>query len=85
MDPTVALRRMRSLINAYKTEAETPLSPAHMERLAVLGEDMLDTFEYLDSWLSKGGFLPADWQQVDRLEFCDRCDDTHSSRGPHIL
>ncbi len=74
MDPNEALARLRRYADAAVDDAP---------------EDWLDTapelFQALDSWLSKGGFLPADWQQVDRLEFCDRCDDTHSSRGPHIL
>lgn len=54
MDPTTALDRIRGLF-------------ALLQARGMLTEDELDelsqTFDGLDEWLSKGGFLPRPWQR----------------------
>lgn len=51
MDPNVALREIRLLIRQH--------------RLIGLNDNgfgqLVDRFEALDGWLSKGGFLPDEW------------------------
>lgn len=51
MDPNVALREIRLLIRQH--------------RLIGLNDNgfgqLVDRFEALDGWLSKGGFLPEEW------------------------
>ncbi len=70
MDPTETLRRLRNIMAAFDAEDATPMSTADTERLASLGEEFVNTFEDLDEWLSKGGFLPADWQQAPPANPC---------------
>lgn len=53
MDPNAALERLRELT---KRIHETD------EDLFDLADEMATTFEGLDEWLSKGGFLPGKWQ-----------------------
>lgn len=56
MDPSTALLRLRQL------SAEIDLCPESEHHLmACLAEEMAATWDGLDDWISKGGFLPGDW------------------------
>lgn len=56
MDPDTALAILREAVARY---ADGKGSDA--ERSTAL-QTVLETFEGLDGWLMKGGFLPASWQ-----------------------
>lgn len=47
MDPNEALRQLRHYVNHL-------LTPENQEQAC-------EAFNALDGWLSKGGFLPAEW------------------------
>lgn len=49
MDPNTALARLRELIGG--------------KRNVVGSAEVVETFQGLDEWLSKGGFLPQDWDR----------------------
>jgi hypothetical protein len=55
MDPNEALDRIRNLIR--------------MDDVMPLDRDDVGTFielvQSLDEWITKGGFLPSDWQEVE--------------------
>lgn len=53
MDPNCVLARIRELV-----VASPDTSGDAVEQLA----DLQEAFDNLDEWLSKGGYLPADWQ-----------------------
>jgi hypothetical protein len=55
MDPDEALKNARE---AAKRLERRPNSLLLDDAVA-----LKDAFEVLDHWLSKGGFLPQDWQQ----------------------
>jgi len=58
MDPNEALKNLREALRGWHANgnewesADDPMS-----------EQLVDAAEALDEWLSKGGFLPAAWQQ----------------------
>ena len=55
MDPNEALRRIREIVEkTYDKE----MSSASVEEMF---NDLVDHFEALDDWLTKGGFLPNAW------------------------
>jgi hypothetical protein len=56
MDPNAALE------NARKLAAKTTHGSWDTEKLANLGEELAETFQGLDEWLSRGGFKPDAWQ-----------------------
>lgn len=56
MDPDEALKKVREALVLYSRRYKdkgTGLSEA---------DDLADAFESLDDWVSRGGFLPKDWQ-----------------------
>ena len=53
MDPNVTLESLLELINEDCTT----------EELAYNINEILDLVESLDTWLSKGGFLPERWKR----------------------
>lgn len=55
MDVNAVLARARQ---AVRDMASAPNPGA----LAEASRDLADSFEAVDEWLSKGGFLPADWE-----------------------
>lgn len=56
MDPDKALEGLRELVDAYnRDDVADPL--AHVEML-------VESFEALDEWLSKGGHAPSAWPLV---------------------
>ncbi|GHB52055.1 hypothetical protein GCM10010331_44520 [Streptomyces xanthochromogenes] len=56
MDPNVALGNIREGFREY--EADDDYDEA--ERIVAV-EKIRESFEALDEWLRKGGFLPSDW------------------------
>ena len=50
MDPDETLRRLRELVRANNYDDY---------------ENILEHFDALDEWLSKGGFLPRAWRDED--------------------
>lgn len=55
MDPNETLADLRNMFS---------LSHGDMETADVAA--IRDRFDALDEWLSKGGFLPGDWNQLER-------------------
>ena len=53
MDPDEALKTARAAATYILSNG------GHHEQC----EELAEAFEALDGWLSKGGFLPKDWQQ----------------------
>lgn len=56
MDPNVALAEIRHLILEIQNADQ---EDARLEA----GAELIDYFEALDGWLSRGGFLPTDWSR----------------------
>lgn len=59
MDPDEALKRLRE----KATEFMLNLPEDPVDNLGVLGSEVVELFEALDGWMSKGGFLPAEWRK----------------------
>lgn len=60
MDPNTRLEELRDLAMMVA------LSGGDMDRTAPYPQaaiDLAEKFEELDKWITKGGFLPAQWQQ----------------------
>lgn len=53
MDPNEALERIRDLVEEAREHWE----------LSEDAQTLLDEIEALDSWLTRGGFLPDEWAQ----------------------
>jgi hypothetical protein len=66
MDPDAALERLRELASEItgRTDGE---SYDYMEITADLGNELAETFENLDEWIKKGGFLPKEWKSERKL------------------
>jgi len=56
MDPDEVLRRVRALVKALGDSEDASDS-------LLLGVALVEAFEALDGWLSRGGFLPAAWKR----------------------
>ena len=56
MDPNATLEHIRDLAGVLRMYNGNPASKA---------DELVDAINDLDEWLSKGGFLPDDWQEVD--------------------
>lgn len=54
MDPDTCLEEIRSLLNQILVTDEASEDDAI---------DLASRVNYLDQWLSKSGYLPADWQR----------------------
>lgn len=70
MDPEEALKKLREAVQdmKYREDASLATDPAHRARRSKeLGLhpilEFVQYFDALDLWLSKGGFLPADWNK----------------------
>lgn len=59
MDPNAALAEIRRLIDNLKFQIEPDTGLVDLDDAS----ELIDRFEGLDGWLSKGGFLPADWER----------------------
>jgi len=55
VDPDAALANMRELVEQVHNDGW--VDPGSIE------EQMAEQFQALDDWLSKSGFLPAEWQR----------------------
>jgi hypothetical protein len=58
MDPNAALAEIRRLIDNLKFQIEPDTGLVDLDDAS----ELIDRFEGLDGWLSKGGFLPTDWR-----------------------
>lgn len=62
MDPDQCLRELREAVASMKVEMSKGFA-------GDIGDDAdvaIAKFEALDQWLSRGGFLPADWRKHER-------------------
>ena len=58
MDPNETLRLIRESLAVVTSD-----QPEDSEFNCAVN-DLADGFEALDGWLTRGGFLPADWQRA---------------------
>lgn len=57
MDPDQTLAELRDALKQWsRTPIGDPREPEIVARIA-------ERFGYLDDWLTRGGFLPLDWQR----------------------
>lgn len=71
MDPDETLRLIRDAVRdaKYREDAACANDPSHHARRARTFDhedpliELVKHFDALDEWLSKGGFLPADWSK----------------------
>ena len=64
MDPNQALTDMRQALCDLRTlQQKTVLDQPFA--FADAADELANAFEALDRWLSRGGFLPRDWQKDD--------------------
>lgn len=61
MDPNAALKELRELTKGCHEEVTDLLVLGTFE---VRARRVVELFEYLDEWITKGGFLPADWRKT---------------------
>lgn len=61
MDPNEALKNLREAARDNLAHAEE--FKDRPGELLVMIYEAAESFQALDEWLSKGGFLPADWQR----------------------
>ncbi len=62
MDPEANLREQRKLA-AEIVSAPDPVDEAGYIELDERANRLADLVQALDEWLTKGGFLPADWRK----------------------
>ncbi len=58
MDPNVTLLELRRKMTVLK---EGNISTKDKDRLL---DALVEEFEALDEWISRGGFLPTDWRHL---------------------
>ena len=61
MDPNEALRLIRAYIKQMRVEDQPGGAGGAPGRFIQHARDLAETFEGLDEWLSRDGFLPTDW------------------------
>lgn len=59
MDPNEALKMLRNMVT-YHIDGETT---DWTEAVCAL-QEISETFDGLDKWISNGGFLPENWKKV---------------------
>ena len=57
MDPNAALERMRRLVKAFDAAENDWVA-------AQVSSELIDMVVGLDDWMSRGGYLPADWKRA---------------------
>jgi hypothetical protein len=62
MDPNVTLKELRTLTKQTIHLSENPEVGVEHD-LVGLSMELAERFEALDTWIRRGGFLPADWNQ----------------------
>lgn len=60
MDPNATLRELREATEAWRREDELAEDG---ERMLNIAAGVVELTAALDTWLSNGGFLPADWSR----------------------
>lgn len=58
MDPNATLEKIRATYEPLRVMLEDTAGED-----TEMVQELLDSIEALDEWLSKGGFLPKDWQR----------------------
>ena len=59
MDPNAALKEIREIVK--NADKPNPLKGIYEEHAEF--SRLIDLIDGLDGWISKGGFLPRDWQK----------------------
>lgn len=67
MDPNETLRRLRGLTE--RVHCGEVMSDDEIENVM---EELAELVDALDEWITKGGFLPKAWQEVQRRESMGR-------------
>jgi len=68
MDPDEVLKKAREAAKrAQEAIEEDPDVHGNGVRRDDATGDLVETFEALDRWLSKGGFLPKDWTRTNEV------------------
>lgn len=62
MDPDEALAALRAAIEEYGNEGYRDDVETEAAASAMVVASILEKFEALDEWMSKGGFPPAAWK-----------------------
>lgn len=57
MDPDAALAKLRELLDGATVDAKSD------DELWEIVHEAVDVFAGLDNWISKGGYLPKEWQR----------------------
>ena len=72
MDPNEALRLIRAYIAQMRVERPLAVAAPGTSTANVVqhADDLAVTFEGLDEWLSRDGFLPRDWVAEEDKETC---------------
>lgn len=58
MDPNKTLGKLRALMNKYNVVRE---DGNDQEATLEVADELVEAIESLDSWLSRGGYLPSGW------------------------
>lgn len=58
MDPNATLRDIRQMVKDLAASKNT-------DHMLDLGDDLASAITQLDEWITTGGFLPHDWQEVN--------------------
>ena len=64
MDPEAALTRLRELAEEIIERIDADESYDHLDDLP---SEMAETFQGLDQWITRGGFLPRDWKPTQKV------------------
>jgi hypothetical protein len=64
MDPNKALRQLRNAVDYYRRGYGGKLGAENREELLA---GLVDEFEALDGWLTRGGFLPEAWRRGEQI------------------
>lgn len=71
MDPNSALDDMREAIKAFTKASERAADDHNLGSAyaaLAIGEDLTESAEALDEWITQGGFLPTAWRDI-----ADKC------------
>jgi hypothetical protein len=66
MDPNEALKRIREAIKGRNRGYYWTTNEADPSNPIGVWDEIIEHFEALDEWLCKGGFMPAEWDEVKR-------------------
>ena len=58
MDPNANLAGQRRLVASLREQVYSDMPPSHQDI-----RRLLELVEALDEWITKGGFLPKDWER----------------------